>query len=1002
MQLFCIADVNCPPVELKRSRDGFSHSFVLKEPPPRFLVLFSQGKWLDSAENLRLEAKLIVNKNCQEFGILSKTNKSIMKELNLDSLSKKKTIQVRLQVKAIDTCSSDTSTKKKQKSQNVSADSEEPQQQKEATKPESSEKTKLKNSHDKRDLGQKKKKKVGYGKKRKNRRILESGQVKTSPRKDRNLKEVENLRNPEEIKMTCENSCNKSDDSNLTSGYEEKKSKGCKNAGTKNSKNLTYYKSQITDSQMKEVKENVPKAGTSKVVGKTKLLQSSSQKNKKDQSAKLDFNVNKGQIVNKESSSKDQYLSQTDDNKNTLQVKIGKKKNVNKMERKGKKLVQSKKSSLKKVNNKIQKSKTGTKKKKDVKQRKLSADGTNYVDDSSGKSINISKSSNIVDENEKKQNVSSEKKESKSKDLAESRSTSNSDNKKESAQKRTASISQVVKLTLLKNETKKELPKKNAANSKISKNNMVKTKQTTLQFRSLGFTGMNKEKSILKECGTPPNKRKLSVSFDNQLTEKNSEGTILLNDVKETKTQLEQTPKRRKTKTESEPEAPLKDTEMLMNINSSVVDIEDENGADQNKNIVDTLKTPHIKNTCKTPSPPKPPQKCKNKKARFEATPDSGSTPKKRSPKRIRTLKNEFAKSAIVLNKETNKKHPAICKDVTDRSCHPSERWGPTLNMISPNKAILIGGQGEKQVLNKDSVWSLNPETRKWKQLETKSEGPRPDLRMGHTATYDPTVRCIYIYGGSKNLKWFNDVHALDVDEKMWQLVKVTGKAPTRAYHTACLYRHEIWIFGGIYPNPDPQPDGCSNEIHVFSPVMGNWYTPIVNGEKPAARSGHSATIIKEEMVVFGGWDFPYCFNDIYILDLSLVEWRKPEMKGSPPKPRSWHASCALSHSRVLIHGGYDGDIALDDIHIFDVATMCWMEILLTCSPVPRVGHTCLCLPFTSANEDDDEVLIFGGGDNEKKFFGDLFSISVPFRPATKANQNLNEDLGPNQTSTVS
>lgn len=59
----------------------------------------------------------------------------------------------------------------------------------------------------------------------------------------------------------------------------------------------------------------------------------------------------------------------------------------------------------------------------------------------------------------KKQNVSSEKKESKSKDLAESRSTSNSDNKKESAQKRTASISQVVKLTLLKNETKKRIAK---------------------------------------------------------------------------------------------------------------------------------------------------------------------------------------------------------------------------------------------------------------------------------------------------------------------------------------------------------------------------------------------------------------------------------------------------------------------------------------------------------------------------------------------------------------
>ena len=80
---------------------------------------------------------------------------------------------------------------------------------------------------------------------------------------------------------------------------------------------------------------------------------------------------------------------------------------------------------------------------------------------------------------------------------------------------------------------------------------------------------------------------------------------------------------------------------------------------------------------------------------------------------------------------------------------------------------------------------------------------------------------------------------------------------------------------------------------------------------------------------------------------------------------------------------------------------MCWMEILFTCSPVPRAGHTCLCLPFTSANEDNDEVLIFGGGDNEKKFFGDLFSINVPFRPAIKAIKQ-NGDLNTSQLTTVS
>lgn len=68
--------------------------------------------------------------------------------------------------------------------------------------------------------------------------------------------------------------------------------------------------------------------------------------------------------------------------------------------------------------------------------------------------------------------------------------------------------------------------------------------------------------------------------------------------------------------------------------------------------------------------------------------------------------------------------------------------------------------------------------------------------------------------------------------------LQVDGKAPTRAYHSATLYRHELWIFGGVYPRPDPQPDGCSNDIHIFSPVMESWYSPIVKGEKPIPRSG--------------------------------------------------------------------------------------------------------------------------------------------------------------------
>lgn len=69
-------------------------------------------------------------------------------------------------------------------------------------------------------------------------------------------------------------------------------------------------------------------------------------------------------------------------------------------------------------------------------------------------------------------------------------------------------------------------------------------------------------------------------------------------------------------------------------------------------------------------------------------------------------------------------------------------------------------------------------------------------------------------------------------------MFQANGKAPARAYHSGTLYRHELWVFGGVYPRPDPQPDGCSNDIYVFNPMDESWYEPIVNGTKPSPRSG--------------------------------------------------------------------------------------------------------------------------------------------------------------------
>ena len=38
----------------------------------------------------------------------------------------------------------------------------------------------------------------------------------------------------------------------------------------------------------------------------------------------------------------------------------------------------------------------------------------------------------------------------------------------------------------------------------------------------------------------------------------------------------------------------------------------------------------------------------------------------------------------------------------------PSARWGHALCMISESEAVMIGGQGDKNMLCKDAVWRLD------------------------------------------------------------------------------------------------------------------------------------------------------------------------------------------------------------------------------------------------------------------------------------------------------
>uniref|UniRef100_A0A3B4YMY8 Kelch repeat-containing protein n=1 Tax=Seriola lalandi dorsalis TaxID=1841481 RepID=A0A3B4YMY8_SERLL len=319
----------------------------------------------------------------------------------------------------------------------------------------------------------------------------------------------------------------------------------------------------------------------------------------------------------------------------------------------------------------------------------------------------------------------------------------------------------------------------------------------------------------------------------------------------------------------------------------------------------------------------------------------------------------------------------------------PSGRWGQTLCPIDAQTAILIGGQGARMQFCKDPMWKLCTEDMSWVAAETLAEGPTPEARIGHTAVYDPDSKRIFVFGGSKNKKWFNDVHILDTQSWKWTMVEAQGKVPPLAYHSCSMFRGELFVLGGVFPRPNPEPDGCSDSLYIFNPHLSIWYEPIVTGDKPSPRSGHSACVMQERKIyVFGGWDTPVCYNDMYMLDLGLMEFSAVKTTGKAPSPRSWHGSAVLSDTKFLIHGGYNGNNALSDTFIFDIDSNSWTEVSLPQLIVPRAGHSLITMdtvsrhPFSEDDEDVDmdagrTLLVFGGGDNEGNFYSDLTTVAV-------------------------
>nr|XP_015825630.2 rab9 effector protein with kelch motifs isoform X2 [Nothobranchius furzeri] len=326
-----------------------------------------------------------------------------------------------------------------------------------------------------------------------------------------------------------------------------------------------------------------------------------------------------------------------------------------------------------------------------------------------------------------------------------------------------------------------------------------------------------------------------------------------------------------------------------------------------------------------------------------------------------------------------------IKKENRGASACPSKRWSHTMCLSDPDTAILIGGETSEQNYCKDSVWKLELDGDLWFPMNSSAFGPVPPCTRGHTATFDPDSKTVYVYGGLKESQSYWDLHILDTLTWKWRLVTTKGKVPNLAFHSAVFYKKELYVFGGVQPG-HPQGDQlCSNALYIFNPEHELWYMPIVEGSKPLPRFGHSATLLAQKLVIFGGRKTSTYLNDLHVLDLGLMEYTAVKCANMPPLPRGFHAAVPVLGNRVLISGGCSAVGALQDAHIFNVDTRTWSSVAspqLCCKP--RAGHSVISLGCAVLADSEGEnantkltLLVLGGSDCSGSFYDDTTKCIV-------------------------
>lgn len=92
------------------------------------------------------------------------------------------------------------------------------------------------------------------------------------------------------------------------------------------------------------------------------------------------------------------------------------------------------------------------------------------------------------------------------------------------------------------------------------------------------------------------------------------------------------------------------------------------------------------------------------------------------------------------------------------------------------------------------------------------------------------------------------------------------------------------------------------------------------------------------------------------MLNTKSVTWEKVDTTGPAPSPRAWHTANLIGNSLVVFGGTSGCDRFYNSVHVLNLDTLVWVEhAIVGDTPAPRCSHSAVLVP------ESNDLLVFGG-----------------------------------------